>query len=262
MNAICHIDRYIDQPPVWWSGLPHTGQSITFEKLRFIPDGVHDIAAKLSWEMVESCITRTVTFRDCNFEPIGGHFKHAAWLTHGWHATFDNCIFNGPAGMQPSPVGDAAIVLDGDSVGVTIINCKFSGWRTPLLVKGACEGTKFLFNDVIGCIHGPVFAPESGGGEPEVHIIGNHINTTEYGLQLTDRYDVKIAHNNFRAGDYFNETLGRTYYPIVLTRCHTVTMYDNDVAHAGPPDINKPIARLVENGEQIDSTLVITPGMR
>ena len=173
----------------------------------FLPDGPDQCAVDLSWPEVESCVNTTVIFRGCLFSPGHGYWwgEDIVRLTNGWNAQFDGCNFVGPSGL-PEPLTLHGIVTAGGSTAVTVRNCTFSGFGAAWFAKGDGEGQRFLNNDVVGCRHGFVGLPDSGGHEPGVWILGNHFNTTINAVLLKQRYHVFCRDNLCYAGDYYTSS--------------------------------------------------------
>lgn len=224
-----------------------TDAALVIRGFVFYPTAEGQIAIDLAWPHADSCINQLVVIEDCHFVPRDGfHWQHCIRLTNGWNAYIHNCMMTGPTGIAEAPLTEGGVILDGQSTGVTIRTLIASAMLCPVLIKGECEGTTIDDLKAVGCKHGIIAHPDSGGGEPDLKISRCHINSTNYGIQLRHRYQVDIERVTFYAGDYYDETRGQPFYGIVAEDCKGVDLDRVKWTTNGPPGpLAKPEALIV-----------------
>lgn len=140
---------------------------------------------------------------------------------------------------MPDPLSLNGITLSGNSIGCSILGLRASGLATGIFIKGACEGTKIFDADIVGVDNGIVSWPDTGGGEPGLWISNVHINATQWGIHLRNRYEVFLSDLLIYAADYFQTTKGFPFYSVVLENCNEVSLTEVLYSSVAPPE--KPI---------------------
>jgi hypothetical protein len=220
--------------PITPDTLSLDGAPFRLRDLVMVPTGPGQTAIDLRWPgEYESCITTSAILENILTIPGNGfHWENHIRLTNGWNAQIVGCNNVGPSGM-PDPVSMNGIILDGKSTGVSISRHRASGLATAIWIKGECEGTKIDDMDAVGVVNGVVGAPDTGGGEPGLWLTNSHINATQWGVHLTNRYQVFLSNLLLYGGNYFQTTGPHPFYGVVVNGCQEVHCQGVKVGQAG-----------------------------
>jgi hypothetical protein len=211
-----------------------TDGAYVLRDLVLVPTAPGQTALDLTWPGDdESCINRTCVLENITTAPGNGYFWEShILLRNAWNARVVGCNTIGPSGM-PDPVSMNGIVLDGKSTGVVISGHRASGLATAIWIKGEAEGTKIDDLDAVGVCNGIVAAPDTGGGEPGLWITNTHINATQWGIHLTNRYQVFLSNLLLYGGHYYQTTGQHPFYGVVVDGCQEVHCQNVKVGQAG-----------------------------